>query len=368
MDRRWRVGVVLAGLAVLASGCGQAGTSDRPATSGSPSAVPSIVAGSPSVSPAPSASAAAAVGPAPRVRILGDEPVLRGKGGPDGHLYVLPGAAIEHEGVVHVFLVWFAEEPGTQIVTHAFSADGRTWTVDPKPAYTDLDLGLGPPGPIPADVMVRPDGTWVLYGWGEPVASARTFVSWRATAPGPDGPWSAQRILEPGGSSAWDNRSVAVTSVLETPGGFELYYEGASRLAGSKSRIGRATSDDGIAWTRTSPPGSDPGGGPVLEPGQCADTSTNTVTMPNVTTTPEGRLMLFTGFRANLAVVGAASSADGIGWTCAGTDPVVTRDDLPGSEGIHTVELFERTSGPALLVESLGDRTSDLWLAELDLP
>jgi hypothetical protein len=368
MDRRIRLGAALTGLAMLASGCGQAGESRPPDASGPPSAAQSVVATESSVIASPSASAAAVVGPAPRIRILGDEPVLRGEGGPEGYLYVLPGAAIEHEGVIHAFLVWFAEEPGTQIVTHASSADGRTWTVDPDPAYTDLGLGLGSPGPIPADVLVRPDGTWVLYGWGEPVASARTFVSWRATAPGPDGPWAARRILEPGGSNAWDNRSVAVTSVLETPGGFELYYEGASRLAGSKSRIGRATSDDGIAWTRVSPPGSDAGGGPVLEPGQCADTSTNTVTMPNVTMTPEGRLMLFTGFRANLAVVGAAASVDGISWACAGTDPVVTRDDLPGSEGIHTVELFERASGPTLLIESLGDRTSDIWLAELDQP
>jgi hypothetical protein len=94
----------------------------------------------------------------------------------------------------------------------------------------------------------------------------------------------------------------------------------------------------------------------------------NTVTMPNVTMTPAGRLLLFTGFRANEAVVGAATSADGIDWTCAGIEPIVTRDDIPGSEGIHTVELFERASGPTLLIESLGDTTSDIWLAELDLP
>jgi hypothetical protein len=368
MNRRTCLGVALAGLAMLASACGQGGASDRPATSEASSAAPSVVTTKPSRIPSASASAAAAVGPAPRVRILGDQPVLRGKGGPAGYLYVLPGTAIEHEGVIHAFLVWFAEEPGTQIVTHASSADGRSWTVDPEPAYTDLGLGLSAPGPIPADVLVQPDGTWVLYGWGEPAGAARTFVSWRATAPGPGGPWMAKQILEPAGSNAWDSKSVAVTSLLQMPAGYELYYEGAARLSGSKSRIGLATSDDGIVWTRVSPPGSDPGGGPVLEPGQCAGTSTNTVTMPNVTMTPDGRLMLFTGFRDNLAVVGAATSADGIGWACAGTDPVVTRDDVPGSEGIHTVELFERTSGPTLLIESLGDGTSDVWLAELELP
>jgi hypothetical protein len=42
--------------------------------------------------------------------------------------------------------------------------------------------------------------------------------------------------------------------------------------------------------------------------------------------------------------------------------------DVPSSRGIHSVELFERTTGPALLIEALGDRTTDLWLAELALP
>jgi hypothetical protein len=367
MERRTRLGVALVGFAMVTSACGQGGASDRPDVSGPPSAAPSVIGSSPHT-PSFSASTVAPVGPAPRVRLLGDEPVLRGKGGPPGYLYVLPGAAIEHEGVIHAFLVWFDAEPGTQVVTHASSADGRRWTVDPEPAYTDLDLGLGPPGPIPADVLVQPDGTWVLYGWGEPVAAARTFVSWRATAPGASGPWTAERVLEPADAKAWDDKSVAVTSVLETPAGFELYYEGAARLSGSKSRIGLARSADGTDWTRVSPPGSEPGGGPVLEPGQCAHTSPNTVTMPNVTVTPTGRLMVFTGFSGNEAVVGAATSADGIGWTCAGTEPIVTRDDIPGSEGIHTVELFERASGPTLLIESLGDTTSDLWLAELDPP
>jgi hypothetical protein len=36
--------------------------------------------------------------------------------------------------------------------------------------------------------------------------------------------------------------------------------------------------------------------------------------------------------------------------------------------GIHTVELFERASGPTLLIESLGDATSDVWLGEVELP
>jgi hypothetical protein len=77
--------------------------------------------------------------------------------------------------------------------------------------------------------------------------------------------------------------------------------------------------------------------------------------------------MLATGFQGNEAAVGAATSADGLSWECAGADPVLERTDVPGSEGLHTLELFERTSGPTLLIESLGEGSSDVWLAELVL-
>jgi hypothetical protein len=293
--------------------------------------------------------------------------VLRGRS-LEGYSFVLPGAAVEHDGMIHAFLVWFTEEPGTQVVTHASSPDGRAWTVDPGPLFTDLGLALERPGPIPADVLVEPDGTWVMYGWGTPASAPRTFIGWRATAPGPTGPWVAQRNLLPSAAGGWDDNGVILTSAVRTADGYELYYEGSSRQVPSTSRLGLARSADGIGWTRLSPPGSESGGGPVFEPGRCAGMDRRTVTMPNVTLVPDGRLMLYTGFERGEAVVGAANSTDGLVWRCAGTEPVIRADDIPGSQGIHTVELFERSSGPTLLVESLGDGASDVWLAEVAPP
>jgi hypothetical protein len=353
----------------LVVGCGAAESTTVPSTTAPPAASAVVISASPAAVVSPPPATTQPGGPAPTVRILGNEPVLRGLGGPPGYAYVLPGAAIEHDGVTHAWLVWFADEPGKQVVTHAQSADGRTWTIDDSPAYTDLDLGFQRPGPIPADVLVQPDGTWAMYGWGEPAQAARTFVSWRATAPGPDGPWSAQRILPLADAGGWDDNTVAATSVVVTPAGLEMYYEGASRRASSTYRIGLARSEDGVAWMRVSPPGADAGGGPVFEPGQCAGLGRRSTTMPNVTLLPGGRrLMLTTGFDGNEAAVGAATSVDGLIWECAGAGPVLERTDVPGSQGLHTLELFERTSGPTLLIESLGDGSSDVWLAEVVLP
>ncbi|HEX6868645.1 MAG TPA: hypothetical protein VF119_07555, partial [Candidatus Limnocylindrales bacterium] len=100
-----------------------------------------------------------------------------------------------------------------------------------------------------------------------------------------------------------------------------------------------------------------------------AGLGTRSTTMPNVTVLRDGRrLMLTTGFSGNEAAVGAATSADGLVWECAGSGPVLERTDVPGSQGLHTLELFERTPGPTLLIESLGEGTSDIWLAQVDLP
>ena len=179
--------------------------------------------------------------------------------------YVLPGAAIEHDGVIHAWLVWFTELPDTQMVTHASSPDGRTWTIDPDPAYTDLGLGLFVPGPIPADAGVEADGTWVLYGWGTPDASRRTFMSWRATAPGPNGPWTAQRILGPGDDGHWDDNGVLMTSVVTVAAGLELSTK--ARRAGHRRPRGSGSPAPTTAWIgRASPrPG----------PTQAADRSSN---------------------------------------------------------------------------------------------
>ena len=68
---------------------------------------------------------------------------------------------------------------------HLASTDAVTWTsVSDEPAWSNLGLGLAPPGPIPTSVLVTDDGTWVMYGWGfrGDVNPAPT-VAWRATAP-----------------------------------------------------------------------------------------------------------------------------------------------------------------------------------------
>ena len=125
-----------------------------------------------------------------------------------------------------------------------------------------------------------------------------------------------------------------------------------ARRVGHRRRRGSGSLARRTAWPGrgVSPPGADAGGGPVFEPGQCAGLGRRSTTMPNVTLLPDGRrLMLTTGFEGNEAAVGAATSTDGISGSVPGASPVLEQTDVPGSQGLHTVELFERSSGPTLL-------------------
>ena len=64
-------------------------------------------------------------------------------------------------------------------------------------------------------------------------------------------------------------------------------------------------------------------------------------------------------------VLGATSS-DGIHWACTGT-VLLRAEDIPGSGGIHTIQGATLDGQPVLLVESLIDGGSEVWLARVSV-
>jgi hypothetical protein len=61
-----------------------------------------------------------------------------------------------------------------------------------------------------------------------------------------------------------------------------------------------------------------------------------------------------------------ATSADGIHWSCTGT-VLLRPEDIPGSDGIHTIQGATLAGEPVLLVESLIDGGSEIWLAKVSV-
>ena len=341
------------GLALLAACAGQSSTPTA-SPAASPAALEPVI--SPGSSPSVEASGSA------RVRLIGDGPVLDGPHGPPGHPYDLPGAVVRDEdGLYHLFVTWFGPEPGDQVVTVSTSRDAIYWDVEMEPLYDDLGFGFDPPGPVPSEAL-QMDGTWVLYGWGAELGNRRVNTTWRATAPDPGGPWTADPgpILELGPARTWDDAGAAAMSVRRHGDGYWMWYEGFS-TADDRGAIGFADAVDGVHWTKHPEP--------VLAPGDCGTSTAGGVFLPSVVEAGDGYLMLFGGLEraGGDPVAFVATSTDGRHWTCLGNGPIAGLERFSGADRVHTFEAFVLAERPAVLLEVLQQGHSALWLGEIEI-
>lgn len=301
---------------------------------------------------------------------------MRSTDGPEGLPYVLPAAAARDEDGTAILLTEWFGAPGDQLPVLSRSGDLRSWTVGLEPIFTDLGLGLADPGPLPQSLVRLDDGTWLLFGWGSTPQQPSSLFTWIATAPEPRGPWTVAvpRALEAGPIGSWDSQTAAVSSVLADESGFRLWYEGEGPGSTARGDIGLATSTDGASWQKWDDPATtDPAlaaSDPVLARGICGPGTAAELVQAQVERAGEGYVAVFGGRGGPQAPMNiyAATSSDGIAWTCSSTDPIFESAGIPASQGIHTIQSLPLEDGSiALVLESLGDGASDLWLATVEV-
>lgn len=276
---------------------------------------------------APAATSTAA--PEGVFRFLDEAVVRRGTSGGWDSKYINPGAVLFRDGQFHMFRNGFQAWPGPISIGYMTSDDGRTWnSVRSEPVFTSRQIPYADSGADVSSVYVTDDGTWVMvfHTLGSPA------VIGRATAPAPTGPWTAdpEPILRPGGEDTWDARSVIWPSVVQSDEGLVMYYAGTHAFT---TMIGRATSEDGVTWTKYNDPETTEApyhdSDPVLMPGEEWDRGD--VNRPEARLTPEGWVMLYVGNDLNAR--GMAFSEGGIRWTPHPDNPVITGEQLPVSDG-----------------------------------
>lgn len=293
------------------------------------------------------------------VQILGDAPVLDGSA--VGQEWVMPAALTYTDEAYQLFGVTFDQENSVDPRGfYATSPDGLDWTVADGDPLAGISLNLSPPGPVPGSVLREDDGSWVMFFWGVRAPLERGADLFRATAPAPTGPWTAdpEPVLE-GTIGAWDGAGLDFPSVVHTPDGYLMVYAGSNLGAPNEGQFGVATSIDGAEWTKEPDP--------VIEPGFCGEFDSRSMAIPRLREVDDGYLLFYNGLDPDLstAEVGVASSLDGLTWMCASSQPVITGDDIPGSQGIHVIAVAATAPGPEFLVESLGDGSSSLWLGQV---
>jgi hypothetical protein len=229
--------------------------------------------------------------------------------------YFDPGAVIVSEGVWHMFPN--ADTGLTQAVNHAASADGLDWEmVDDSDILPNEDTEYASFAVLATSGVLQDDGTWAVYyyGWKDVTDFAnlgnyKTVIA-RATALGPDGPWTPDPApaLQPGPVGSWDAHQVKHPTVIKTEDGYLMYYTGITR-AGDEA-IGMATSPDGITWTKYDNPATTDApyteSDPVLAAVEGASWEDNKVFQPSVQITPDGYVMVYKGD-------GSTQEADALG-------------------------------------------------------
>jgi predicted GH43/DUF377 family glycosyl hydrolase len=134
-------------------------------------------------------------------------------------------------------------------------------------------------------------------------------------------------VLTPGAKGEWDARSVSWPNVVADENGYVMFYSGAD-LAGGQA-IGRATSADGITWSKYDDPTTSEA--PVVESDPVIVGSgswdQSKADRPRVVLAADGWVMIYTGSILNNR--GLAFSADGIQWEQYANNPVITEEDFP---------------------------------------
>jgi hypothetical protein len=291
--------------------------------------------------------------------------------------YTDPGGAVYHDGSIHVFQNGFVGWPAPVGVGYWRSDDlGETWIeVSEDPIFDGTDLDYVGRAALASSALVEDDGTWVLYfyTWDSAGWPAGQSKIGRATAPGPTGPWTAdpQPVLFAGPEGSWDEFAVLAPSVVKTESGYEMFYAGRTR---ETAMIGRASSEDGIAWEKYDDPATtDPAfasSDPVFTPGDPREGNVwdqRNVLQPRVVLTADGYVMLYTVANTITDPVlitqkyGLAVSTDGLNWRRS-TGEVITPSTIDAAAFFFT-ELIHAEDTYFLLVEAGKSGETEVYLA-----
>jgi predicted GH43/DUF377 family glycosyl hydrolase len=251
-------------------------------------------------------------------------------------------AVVFHNGAYHMLYtggrVNFSD--GTLSVGYATSTDGLTWEKsESNPVFTADDTGFDADVVSVLGALMVEDDIWVLYYFAKPNFSTAEGYVGRATASDLTGPWTREEnpVLSPGSAGEWDYPGVLPATVIATDEGYVMYYFGGDYNA-STPGIGRATSVDGINWTKyddpltTEPPYAE--SDPVLLPGIEGWRNMNAVWGGSVRQTVEGWEMFFAEKgraegQSTASRIGYATSEDGIHWIKHEDFPALSFEDDP---------------------------------------
>jgi len=186
---------------------------------------------------------------------------------------------------------------GGGAIYHAQSPDGLAWTVN----GTALQPGAGWDGTIVAiPWVVHTNGEYRMYYTGSDGSADRVGLATSSSYTG-FSRVTGLPILDLGQSGAWDGEKVRCSAVVNGTGGVWLMTYGGLRAG--YWRVGTASSQDGLSWTKT--------GNPVLSPDPAPSWDYRAVVGAAIIDTPQGRRAYYTGSDDSRIQIGLGVEAPG---------------------------------------------------------
>ncbi|MBC8234231.1 IPT/TIG domain-containing protein, partial [bacterium] len=264
--------------------------------------------------------------------------------------------------------MWYQSHDGSYVwkIGYATSADGIVWEKHPNPV-----LGPGPPGAWDDEYLGSPT---VLFNgseyqmWYSGIEGAYIARTGYATSVDgivwekhPDNP-----VLDLGPPGAWDDKQAGAPAVLFNGTEYHMWYTGNNRLS-EISRIGYATSADGIVWVKHP-------GNPVLDLGAGGTWDDYRVVEPTVLFDGTEYHMWYSGHDGSNMRIGYATSipigptifniAPNYGYTIGGTEITITGENFQDDAtvtigGNFATDVTNPIAMPASITSTPIDLTDD---------
>ena len=204
------------------------------------------------------------------------------------------------------FNMWYTGNDGfNNRIGYATSSDGVTWL---RQNGGNAVLDHGQLGDWDSSGVSDPwvvDDAGALHMWFTGYDGLRTRIGYASSSDGITWNKDSGAVIDLGDFGKFDEEGAMAPTVVKVAGTFHMWYIG---ISGTATGLGYATSNDGITWTRQN------SGNGVFFPTGTGTFDTDSIWSPSVTFFNNVYKMYYTGYNKNIFQIGVATSVDGTHW------------------------------------------------------
>lgn len=239
---------------------------------------------------------------------------------PSAYYFAL-GPTVIYDESLRFYRMWFSSLAygfGTRFcISEAISLDGSTWYVKSK----NLVLRPGNLGSFDSQSLANPCIVRDSTGYKLYYSGGNGSVIQIGLATSSDGKtWTkhpANPVLQIGAPQSWDDTWVRQPAVIIENGVYKMWYDGYDGTLQWSTRIGYATSSNGVVWIKSTL-------NPVISAGPPGSFDFTGVGEPAVVKVGQNYHLTFTGYDSlGIGQLGYAYSGDGTNWIKYPGNPMI---------------------------------------------